>query len=106
MSETLIVLFWQVPIATAYVLQQKFKNVKIVTNACRWNLLVGKNGILVVELGELDTKIMFLSSKIKKLQVKMLIFTTVHKIAPEDPLGINIFQKIFCGSYFSPKGTL
>ena len=31
--------------------KQKFKNVKIVTNACYWNLLLGKNGILVVELG-------------------------------------------------------
>ena len=59
------------------------KNTKIVTNAC---LLAGKNSILVVGLGGLDTKIMFLSSKIKKIQAKMFIFTTVHEMAPEDPL--------------------
>ena len=54
----------------------------------------------------LDTKIVFLSSKIKKLQAQMFIFTTVHEIAPEDPLGIYIFQKFIYKSNFFPKGTL
>ena len=71
-----------------------------------WHLFIGKNGILVVDLGGLDTKIMFLSPKINKIQAIMLIFTMVREIASEDPLGINIFQKLFHRSYFSPKGTL
>ena len=39
-----------------------YKNVKTVTgtNARCWNLFIGKNGILVVDLGELDTKVMSL----------------------------------------------
>ena len=78
------------------------KNVKIVTDACRWKFFVDKNRIRVVDLGGLDTKIMFLSSKRMKLQAKMLTFTTVDEIAPEDPLGINILQKIFYISYFFP----
>ena len=50
-------------------------------------IVVELDDIPVVELGGLDTKIVFVSSKIKKLQAKMLIFTMVHEIAPEDPLG-------------------
>ena len=82
MDKTLIALS-----SDSYVLWQKFKNVRIVTNACRWDLFVDKNVIRVVDLGGLDTKIVPLLLKIKKLQAKMLIFTTVHEIAVEDPLG-------------------
>ena len=64
-----------------------------------------KNGILVVELGGLDTKIMFLWSKIKKLQEKMLIFTTVHEIALGDPQGLIFFKICFAAVIFSPKGS-
>ena len=68
---------------------------------------MGKNSILIVELGGLDTKIMFLMPKMMKLQAKMLIFTTIHEIAPEDPQGINSFQKCFYRShFFSKRNTL
>ena len=43
---------------------------------------------------------MFLSSKIKKLQAKMLVFTTVNEIALDDPLRIDIFQNVFTEFFF------
>ena len=49
---------------------------------------------------------MFLSSKIKKIRAKMRIFTMVHETAPEDHLGINIFQKFFTEVISFSKETL
>ena len=54
-------------------------------------VFIAINGILIVKLVGIDTKIKVLSSKTQKLQPKMFILTTVHVIAPENILDINIF---------------
>ena len=44
-----------------------------------------------------------LSSKMQKLQPKIFNLTTFYVIAPEDPLGINIFENFFADVVYSPK---
>ena len=39
----------------------------------------------------------------QQLQPKMFILTTVHAIAPQDSLDINVFQKKFCWCCFFSK---
>ena len=58
------------------------------------------NGILIVKLVRIDSKIKVLSLKMQQLQPKKFILTTVHVIATDDPLDINVFQKKFCCSCF------
>ena len=43
------------------------------------------NGILIVKLVGIDTKIQVLPLKMQKLQPKMFILTAIHVIVQEDP---------------------
>ena len=58
--------------------------------------------------GGIDSKSMFLPPKVKKLQTKMLIFTTVHAIVSEDPQHSHQYYSkfFFTEVIFSPKETL
>ena len=86
------------------------KNVKNLHNINLYTIkqvFIAINDILLVKLVGIDTKIKVLSLKMQKLQPRMFILTTVHAIAPKNPLGNNFFQNLFCWCCcFSKMNTL
>ena len=54
------------------------------------------NGILIVKLERIDTKIQLLPLKMQKLQPKSVYSHSYSCNCLGGPLGINFFQKLFC----------
>ena len=88
---------------SAHFFAQNVKNLQNINLDTIKQVFTAINGIRIVKLEGIDTKIKLLSLKMQKLQPKMFILATVHAIAPRDLLGINFFENFFADVVFSPK---